>query len=49
MGGPIKNRLLELLSNLPILGQLTIPRFHFDFPVDKIELPIIGDSSVDIF
>ena len=34
---------------MPVLGQLKIPVFYFDFPVDKVELHMFGDSSLDVF
>ena len=42
-------RFTEWHSGLPVLGQLKIPRCYFDFPVDKVELHMIGDIKMDVF
>ena len=45
----IRDKFLEWYSGLPLLGQLTIPRYYFTEPVDQIELHMFGDSSQDVF
>ena len=35
-------------SNLPILGQLTIPRCYFPSAFDKNELHMFGDSLLEV-
>ena len=45
----IGDKFLEWHSGLPLLGQLTIPRYYFTEPVDQIELLMFGDSSQDVF
>ena len=42
-------RFTEGHSDLPVLGQLKLPRCYFDFPVDEVELHMFGDSSLDVF
>ena len=42
-------RFTEWHSGLPVLGQLKIPRCHFDFSVDEVQLHMFGDSSLDVF
>ena len=45
----VRDNFLEWHSDLPLLGQLTIPRCYFTEPVDQIELHMFGDSSQDVF
>ena len=42
-------RFTEWHSDLPVLGQLKMPRCYFDFPVDEVELQMFADSSLDVF
>ena len=43
----VRNKFLGWHSDLPILGQLTIPRCYFSEPVNQIHM--FGDSSHDVF
>ncbi|XP_063711138.1 uncharacterized protein LOC134839491 [Symsagittifera roscoffensis] len=42
-------RFTEWQSGLPVLGQLKISRCYYDFPIDEVELHMLGDSSLDVF
>ena len=45
----IKDKSFQWPSGLPWLGKVTIPRAYFNAPVDMVELPMYGDSSLEVF